>query len=714
MISTPGRPTPRRALSRRHQWGVILTLSLVSGLLFLPATSANATSFVVTTDADAGQGSLRQAILDANANPGSDDITFAIPGAGSQIITLLSPLPAIAEQASIDASTQPGASCNTPTPTLLIRLHGSNAGAGTSALTVAGGTGTVIKGFVIRFFSGDGISVSAPASGTTVTCNAIGTTADGTANFGNTGAGVAVRSTDPAATDPTTISGNVIMNNGGPGVLVGADARNVTIRGNRINTNLGVGIDLVPAGGPSNGDGSTPNGPGAGGNDLLFFPELASASPSGGGTTVAGSLTVPTAADGEFVVDFYSVSRCDNAPPPGGFGEGAVPIGSIEMPAASVPTTVPFTADGLGMVSVGSFVTATATDGFGAGNTSEFSACAQVADNGPESADLSISVQNAPNPVTGGYDLGSTATVTNQGPGDATGVTLTDTLANGETFVGGGSDPSCSADAGVVTCPLDDLASGVVATVLIVTKTPHVSADATIHDVFAVSAAEDDTPDNSTLDVSTAVRAPSANFVAGYVPVSSSITWLSDATQWSHGEAVATMADPTVASVGIPGGGPGGPVVITRTLVRRAVRLHAGATCTCDPSHASAGGFGNLVDVNVPSGYGAANPITGVFLDNWSVLGCGLGPVRGLVPAELDRHAERRCPHAEAGRTPALRACPRSAARSSGGTPTRTATFTPSCGSPTVERSGAADRPRQAPPRDLPRDREPHGSRSRS
>ena len=42
MISTAGRPTPRRALSRRHQWGIILSLSLVSGLLFLPATIASA------------------------------------------------------------------------------------------------------------------------------------------------------------------------------------------------------------------------------------------------------------------------------------------------------------------------------------------------------------------------------------------------------------------------------------------------------------------------------------------------------------------------------------------------------------------------------------------------------------------------------------------------------------------------------------------------
>ena len=390
---------------------------------------------------------------------------------------------------------------------------------------------------------------------------------------------------------------------------------------------LGVGIDLVPAGGPPNGDGSTPNvasGPGAGGNDLVFFPDLASAGPSGGGTTVAGSLTVPAAADGEFVVDFYSVSRCDNAPSPGGFGEGAVPIGSIALPAASGPTAIPFTADGLGMVSVGSFVTATATDGFGAGNTSEFSACAQVADTGPESADLSVSVQNAPNPVTGGYDLGSTATVTNQGPGDATGVTLTDTLAPGESFVGGGSDPSCWADAGVVTCPLNDLASGDVATVLIVTKTPQVSADTTIHDVFAASAAEDDTPDNSTLDVSTTVRAPSADFVAGYVPASSSTTWLSDATQWSHGDAVATMADPTVASVGIPGGGPGGPVVVTERPCNApfvcASSFRTQSVLLCDRRQLREPGRRERSER-----LRRREPDHGVFLDNWSELDWGWG-----------------------------------------------------------------------------------------
>ena len=184
----------------------------------------------------------------------------------------------------------------------------------------------------------------------------------------------------------------------------------------------------------------------------------------------------------------------------------------------------------------------------------------------PDVADLEVtSVANVPNPVTGGYNLGSTATVTNLGPADATGVTLTDTLAPGTSFIQSGSDLSCTAIAGVVTCGLGDIASGETASVLIVSKTPQVITDTTIHDLFAVTAPEDDTPANNSLDVATEVRARRADFVAGYVVPSRFTTWLNDATQWSHGSAVATVADPTVAFVGIPGGGPGGPVTVTES-----------------------------------------------------------------------------------------------------------------------------------------------------
>ena len=41
------------------------------------ASFVQATPFTVTMTADSGVGSLRQAILDANANPGADIIAFA-------------------------------------------------------------------------------------------------------------------------------------------------------------------------------------------------------------------------------------------------------------------------------------------------------------------------------------------------------------------------------------------------------------------------------------------------------------------------------------------------------------------------------------------------------------------------------------------------------------------------------------------------------------
>src|SRR5205085_10374277 len=50
-------------------------------------------TLVVTNTSDAGAGSLRQAILDANAYGGPDTIDFAIPGTGTRTITSASALP---------------------------------------------------------------------------------------------------------------------------------------------------------------------------------------------------------------------------------------------------------------------------------------------------------------------------------------------------------------------------------------------------------------------------------------------------------------------------------------------------------------------------------------------------------------------------------------------------------------------------------------------
>ena len=82
-----------------------------------------AATFTVTNaddDVPAPAGSIRQAILDANANPGSDNIAFALSGSGPFTIDLVSGLPSITEPVTIDGTTQTGYSGKP--------LHGGSAG----------------------------------------------------------------------------------------------------------------------------------------------------------------------------------------------------------------------------------------------------------------------------------------------------------------------------------------------------------------------------------------------------------------------------------------------------------------------------------------------------------------------------------------------------------------------------------------------------------
>ena len=72
------------------------------------------TMFVVTSAADSGAGSLRQAIIDANAAGGSNSITFSLP-AGSTTIPVVplasgggGPLPAITSNLTVDGAGVPG------------------------------------------------------------------------------------------------------------------------------------------------------------------------------------------------------------------------------------------------------------------------------------------------------------------------------------------------------------------------------------------------------------------------------------------------------------------------------------------------------------------------------------------------------------------------------------------------------------------------------
>jgi len=76
------------------------TLSAVAALFALGVAGSEAATFTVTTTADAGAGSLRQAILDANGAAGADTIQFALVGSGVQTIAPASALPSITAEAA--------------------------------------------------------------------------------------------------------------------------------------------------------------------------------------------------------------------------------------------------------------------------------------------------------------------------------------------------------------------------------------------------------------------------------------------------------------------------------------------------------------------------------------------------------------------------------------------------------------------------------------
>ena len=78
------------------------------------AIGSTATTLTVTSTADAGLGTLRQALLDANLSPSFNRIVFDIGSTcGPKVINIMSPLPAINTALHIDGYTQTGAARNT-------------------------------------------------------------------------------------------------------------------------------------------------------------------------------------------------------------------------------------------------------------------------------------------------------------------------------------------------------------------------------------------------------------------------------------------------------------------------------------------------------------------------------------------------------------------------------------------------------------------------
>ena len=136
--------------------------------------------FVVTTTADSGPGSLRQAIVDSNAaTGGTNTIDFALPGSGVRTIAPVSPLPTITNPVLIDGTSQPGFA-GTP----LIDLTGQALGGSEPLSSASSATvrGVTIDGFALGGGSTSDVlnvaSVPLPAAGGSIESYRFVATAD--------------------------------------------------------------------------------------------------------------------------------------------------------------------------------------------------------------------------------------------------------------------------------------------------------------------------------------------------------------------------------------------------------------------------------------------------------------------------------------------------------------------------------------------------------
>lgn len=103
-------------------------------------------------------------------------------------------------------------------------------------------------------------------------------------------------------------------------------------------------------------------------------------------------------------------------------------------------------------------------------------------------ADLSIAKSDSADPVTKGTELTYSVAVTNNGPGLAAGVQLTDSLPATVRFVSATSTAGGCAEAdGIVTCDLGDLVNGASATVTIVVKPKKAGIIANTAEVSSIS-----------------------------------------------------------------------------------------------------------------------------------------------------------------------------------------------------------------------------------
>ena len=196
---------------------------------------------VVTNTNDSGPGSLRQAIIDANASPDPSAIAFDIPGAGPHTISPLTRFPSITARTYIDGYTQPGAVPNSNPPgtggdaILEVELDGSLLPVDpTNYALWLQADSCVVRGLAINRFPTSAIFCLYTGHHI-IEGNYIGTDITGTVDMGNTGFAIYILDGDSTTVGGTTPAArNVFSGNDASAVYIAGDGN--VVQGNLIGT----------------------------------------------------------------------------------------------------------------------------------------------------------------------------------------------------------------------------------------------------------------------------------------------------------------------------------------------------------------------------------------------------------------------------------------------------------------------------------------------
>ena len=187
-------------------------------------------TFTVSNLNDAGAGSLRQAIIDANALAGNDVIDFSISGT----ISLLSVIPPILDVVNIDGTTAPGyITCGPP----VVAIDGTSAGASNGLQFLSAASGSTLQALNIRNFALNG-AIFIDADNCQVRACFIGTNLAGTAAESNGINGIQMENSadNNIIGGSSACDGNIISGNIGYGINITGSLGNM-IRGNTIGLN---------------------------------------------------------------------------------------------------------------------------------------------------------------------------------------------------------------------------------------------------------------------------------------------------------------------------------------------------------------------------------------------------------------------------------------------------------------------------------------------